>query len=199
MQQPAVEPTYYYEQLDEIGGGDGVWDLDSRWADVRNLADLRPDDEVLDLGCAEGLVTIEVASRVRRVHGIELRPERVEAARQVAAERGIENVTFECGGAGTVAIPERSYDVVLFLGVLQHMKREEKMPTLAKVLGAARRQVVMRMPLFDPRHPGRTTNVAHACQLQDYALTIYPRHRSKGGNLLIATRFELLRPPTIAT
>jgi 2-polyprenyl-3-methyl-5-hydroxy-6-metoxy-1,4-benzoquinol methylase len=199
MPQPAVEPTYYYEKLEEIGGGDGVWDLDSRWGDVRTFADLRSDDEVLDLGCAEGLVSIEVASRVRRVHGIELRPERVEAARQVAAERGIDNVTFECGGAGTVAIPERSYDVVLFLGVLQHMKREEKMPTLAKVLKAARRQVVMRMPLFDPRHPGRTTNVAHTCQLLNYVLTIYPRYRSRGGNLLIATRFELVQPSTSAT
>jgi 2-polyprenyl-3-methyl-5-hydroxy-6-metoxy-1,4-benzoquinol methylase len=190
MPQPLVEPTYYYSDLKEIGGGDGVWDLATRWTDVAELADLRPDDEVLDLGCAEGLITMEVAEKVRQIHGVELRSERVEAAERIARQRGIENVSFECASVTDVQVEPCSFDVVLFLGVLQHLPRQHKLPTLAKALIAARRQVVMRMPLFDPRSPNRATNVAKVCQNLDYVLTIYPRHAERGGNLMIADRFQ---------
>ncbi|MDY7109421.1 MAG: class I SAM-dependent methyltransferase [Planctomycetota bacterium] len=196
MPQPLVEPTYYYSDLEEIGGGDGVWDLATRWADVRQHAALRPDDEVLDLGCAEGLIAIEVAKVVRHVHGVELRPERVEAADRIARDRGIDNVTFQCASVADLALEPRSFDVVLFLGVLQHLPREHKLPTLAKALSATRRQVVMRMPLFDPRSPNRATNLAAACQDQDFTLTIYPRHAARGGNLIIAQRYD--EPGSIA-
>ena len=64
------------------------------------------------------------------------------------------------------------------------------MPPGSWALTAARRQVVMRMPLFDPRSPNRATNVAKVCQNLDYVLTIYPRHAERGGNLMIADRFH---------
>jgi SAM-dependent methyltransferase len=190
MPEPLVEPTYYYSDLAEIGGGDGVWDLPTRWADVELHADLRPDDEVLDLGCAEGLITLEVARRVRHVHGVELRQERVEAAREIARQRGVENVTFQCASLGDLKLIPKSYDVVLFLGVLQHLPREQRMPAWAKTLQAARRQVVLRTPLFGAPHPNRTTNIALLCQQMNYTLTIYPVHSSRGGILMIAERYE---------
>ena len=190
MPEPLVEPTYYYSDLEEIGGGDGVWDLPTRWADVRLHADLRPDDDVLDLGCAEGLITMEVAQTVRRIHGVELKQDRIDAANEIAQQRGIKNVTFQCASVADLPLEPRSFDVVLFLGVFQHLPREHKLPTLAKALTAARRQVVMRMPLFDARSPNRATNIIAACQDHDYSLTVYPRHAARGGNLMIANRSE---------
>ncbi len=190
-QAAGSEPTYYYSNINEIGGGDGVWDMDLRWPEVEKFADLRQDDTVLDIGCAEGLIAMEVAARVSHVHGIEIQSARIEAAEKIADERGIRNISFECAAVGNYEIQPKSYDVILFLGVLQHLPREEKYPSLIKVLQGARRQVIMRMPLFDPRSPNRTTNIARACQQTNFALTIYPRHEPKGGNLLIANRFNV--------
>ncbi|HEX7009200.1 MAG TPA: class I SAM-dependent methyltransferase [Phycisphaeraceae bacterium] len=185
-----TEPTYYYRGIPEIDGGDGVWDVDCRWPEVEAHADLRPDDHVLDVGCAEGLITIEIAQRVKHVHGVELRSQRVEAARKIAAERGVSNVTFEQGSIDQLLLAPQSYDVVLFLGVLQHLPAQAQFPSLAKVLGAARRQVLMRMPIFDNRFPTRLTGVAFTCQQFGYRLTVLPQRERWMGNMLIADRVE---------
>lgn len=183
-----VEPTYYYSNLDQIEGGDGVWDLNYRLPEVLKHAEFRPDDEVIDIGCAEGLITMEVAKQVKHIRGVELRPQRVDAAKQIAAERGIENISFEAGSVTTLELQAQSYDLVLFLGVFQHLKREDKWLSMVKVFGAARRSVILRMPLFNTKNPYRTTKLADLCRELDFTLTIYPRHEPNGGSFMIANR-----------
>ncbi len=182
------EPTYYYSQLDQIQGADGVWDLDYRLPEVQKYATFKPDDKVIDLGCAEGLITMDIAPKVRHIRGVELRPQRVEAAQQIAAERGIDNISFEVGSVTTLELETRSYDVVLFLGVFQHLSREDKWVSMAKVLSATRRSVILRTPLFHPKNPYRTTRLAELCQQMNFTLTIYPRQETRGGSFMIATR-----------
>ncbi len=183
-----VEPTYYYSNLDQIEGGDGVWDLRYRLPEVLKYAEFRPDDGVIDIGCAEGLITMEVAKQVKHIRGVELRQQRVDAAKQIAAERGIENISFEAGSVTTLELQAQSYDLVLFLGVFQHLKREDKWLSMVKVFGAARRSVILRMPLFHKKNPYRTTKLAELCQELDFTLTIYPRHEPNGGSFMIANR-----------
>ena len=188
MAEPMQEPTYYYSQINEIGGGDGVWDLGDRWREVERYADLRPDDRVLDIGSAEGLISIEVAGRVRHVHGIEISPERVEAAQRIARDRGVENVSFEAGSIVDHQPEPGGYDVVLFLGVLHHLPSEAKLPSFARVLEAAGRCAVIRTPLFDQRNASRLPLLAMVCARQNFTLTVYPQHKPAMGSLLIAER-----------
>jgi len=68
------ESTYYYRNIDQIVGEQGPWDLQQRWPEVQRYADLRSDDCVLDVGCAEGLVTMEVARLVQQVRAVEVSP-----------------------------------------------------------------------------------------------------------------------------
>jgi ubiquinone/menaquinone biosynthesis C-methylase UbiE len=49
---------------------------------------------VLDVGCGDGEVAVAVAECVERLHGLDVRGERVRVAVQLAAERGISNASF---------------------------------------------------------------------------------------------------------
>jgi SAM-dependent methyltransferase len=55
---------------------------------------LRPDCDVLDLGCGHGELTLILAARCRTIVGIEREPGYLELARELAAERNVANVQF---------------------------------------------------------------------------------------------------------
>ena len=107
---------------------------------------------VLDIGCAEGLISIELAKRgAVAVHGVEIVPEHVAVANKL---RGDLPVTFEVGDANTWR-PRRVYDIVIALALLHKLKN----PTAAAAAfaEAAREAVVLRLPpehaptIIDPR------------------------------------------------
>ena len=74
---------------------------------------------VLDVGCAEGLISIRVGwSRRDRGARVEIVPEHVKVANKL---RGDLPVTFEVGDAN-VWQPRRSYDIVIALALLQKVR-----------------------------------------------------------------------------
>ena len=84
--------------------------LDPMLAEVRGKS-------VLDVGCAEGLISLEVAYRgARYVHGYEIVPGHVVIAQQLAIERDLP-CTFIHADMNQHT-PSESYDVVLLLAVL---------------------------------------------------------------------------------
>lgn len=124
--------------------------LSYRWGDVALVTDFRPTDRVLDMGCAEGLLTMEMATRVASVHGVEIRRARVEYARKEAAKRGLGNVTFDVGSVQDYPLEPDSYDVSLLLGVVGRPMGKDKfvrLDALERVLKATRRQVAVRVGL----------------------------------------------------
>ena len=182
------EPTYYYKELETIDDADGVWQFADRWPEVEAICSFRPTDEVIDLGCAEGLITMEVARQVSCIRGVEMREPRVEAAKQIASERGLANVTFEVGSVVDLPLPIQGYDVVIFLGVLHHLPAEAAGPVLTKVFNAAKREVLIRTPLFDQRAAIRTTQIALAASLFQFDLTIFPQTEAGKGSLMVARK-----------
>ncbi len=55
---------------------------------------LRPDDDVLDLGCGHGELTLSLAARCRSIVGIERNPDYLVLAEELAAEQNMANVRF---------------------------------------------------------------------------------------------------------
>ena len=55
---------------------------------------LRPDCDVLDLGCRHGELTLILAAKCRSIVGIEREPGYLELARELAAEQQVANVQF---------------------------------------------------------------------------------------------------------
>ena len=63
---------------------------------IIELAGLQGDERVLDAGCGTGLTTLRIAEQYPtcRVYGIDLSPKMIEVARNKAAERGLDAVSY---------------------------------------------------------------------------------------------------------
>jgi SAM-dependent methyltransferase len=107
----------------------GVWDrmcqvytteIDPRFASVvANLiarADLKPGDQVLDLGTGTAAVAIEAAPMVRpdgSVTAVDISPEMLLLARRRVSDAGLHNVAFREGRAEAIPAEDGAFDVVL--------------------------------------------------------------------------------------
>ena len=85
------------------------------------LPKLRPDVEVLDLGCGPGTITLGLARRSGRVVGLDVSTIMLEEARRHAADTGVGNVTFDEGSAYDLPYDGASFDVVYAHQTMQHL------------------------------------------------------------------------------
>ena len=58
----------------------GNVNFSDRWDDLKEILDLNPNDTVLDVGCAEGLIAIEVAKKVKFVEAFDKELVRIKKA-----------------------------------------------------------------------------------------------------------------------
>ncbi|HET8701417.1 MAG TPA: TIGR04290 family methyltransferase [Nitrococcus sp.] len=78
---------------------------------------------VLDIGCNAGFYSFELARRGARVTAIDSNPHYLRQARWAAGLFGLaECIEFRCQQLYTLAAEEQTYDLVLFLGVLYHLR-----------------------------------------------------------------------------
>ena len=62
-------------------------------------ADIKENEEVWDICCGIGTITLAMAREAHRVHGIEIIPQAIEDARENAERNGIDNAEFICAAA----------------------------------------------------------------------------------------------------
>ncbi len=96
-----------------------------RWRTAENsaaylLPALTPDARLLDVGCGPGTITADLATRVGSVTAVETAPEALDAARAVAAERGLA-IDFAVEDVHALSFADDSFDVVHAHQVLQHV------------------------------------------------------------------------------
>jgi arsenite methyltransferase len=80
------------------------------------LAELRPGQDVLDLGSGGGLDVLLSARRIApdgMAYGLDMTDEMLELARRNAAEAGVDNVEFLKGYLEDIPLPDASVDVVI--------------------------------------------------------------------------------------
>ena len=75
---------------------------------------------MVDLGCGEGALTLELTRFARDVVGVEIDGALVEQARHLALRRGVEPVRFETADASATGLPDASFDVALLGQALHH-------------------------------------------------------------------------------
>lgn len=97
---------------------------------LEEVLELKGDEVVLDFGCGSGRFSCWIASRVKKVVGLEVTAEMVELAERY---RTAENVEFKVyDGTHFPPLPY-SFDLILSVGVLQIMKAEFLKSTLSSL------------------------------------------------------------------
>jgi SAM-dependent methyltransferase len=98
-----------------------------RWRTAENsaaylLPHLRAGQDLLDVGCGPGTITVDLARSVApgRVLGVDVSADPLGEARDLAASQGVA-VTFAVGDVYALDLPDDSVDVVHAHQVLQHL------------------------------------------------------------------------------
>jgi len=71
-----------------------------------------PGDRLLDVACGPGLVLCAFAPHVREATGIDMTPAMLERARQLAANKGVSNVTWRQGDVYSLPYDDASFTIV---------------------------------------------------------------------------------------
>jgi SAM-dependent methyltransferase len=94
--------------------------IDQQMKGLDRLPKITKGKTVLDIGCAEGLISLRVSALgARAVHGVEIVKAHVEVARALVGPH--ENISFEVGDAN-VWEPHDGFDVTLMLAVLHKLR-----------------------------------------------------------------------------
>lgn len=107
------------------------------------LAYIRPEDlrgaRILDFGCGRGASTFWMAKMFpeSEIVGIELRERLIDLARNIAASRGLKNVSFALSPSGESLPPAIGrFDVVMLSAVYEHLLPHERTALMPKLWGA---------------------------------------------------------------
>jgi SAM-dependent methyltransferase len=85
---------------------------------------LRPGTRLVDCGCGGGGLAVQLAQHIApgEVVGFDQNERAIEQAKQLSASAKIGNVQFLIASVDDAALPEASFDVALFCGVLGHVQ-----------------------------------------------------------------------------
>src|SRR5713101_4914166 len=133
----------------------------------RPLADLR----VLDLGCAHGAYSIELATRGAQVLGIEGREAWLEQARRLKQRASLANVEFVQDDVRNLSRAKYGeFDIVLCLGILYHLDAPEVFDFMNRVAEVCRDFAVIET------HFAGTHILSHEWRGKRYWGTAYQEH-----------------------
>jgi SAM-dependent methyltransferase len=77
------------------------------------MAQVGPEDAVLDVACGPGLVACPLAEVARHVTGLDLTPAMIEQAQVKQRSKGLTNLTWLVGDAVPLPFPDASFSVVV--------------------------------------------------------------------------------------
>ncbi|MEM6782101.1 MAG: methyltransferase domain-containing protein [Pseudomonadota bacterium] len=83
---------------------------------------LKPDMEVLEIGCGTGGTAIAHAPYVKHIRSTDIAPNMIDIAKEKAKEADVDNVTFECLNTDDLDVADESLDAVLALSILHLLK-----------------------------------------------------------------------------
>ena len=101
--------------------------------DFERRAGLEPNSAVLSLGCGEGQMERLLAPRVKRIVGFDISPVAIERARQLSAQAGLSNLSFEVADITEVHLSGR-FDAISAFSLLHHLDDQ----TILRVLTSSR-------------------------------------------------------------
>jgi SAM-dependent methyltransferase len=87
---------------------------------IVEAAEAGPNDTALDVACGGGIVVCGFAPHVHHATGIDMTPAMLDRARNLAAERGLGNVTWHEGDVTRLPFPEGAFTIVVTRFAVHH-------------------------------------------------------------------------------
>jgi cyclopropane fatty-acyl-phospholipid synthase-like methyltransferase len=134
-----VKKNLYYKT-----GKDGNVDFHERWTDLAEIINFNKDHTVLDVGCAEGLISIELSTRFKKVFAFDIEPYRIIKARENA--KNIENIEFST--ESYMSYQYKNYDQVFCLGVYHKIKSNQRQKALDDMFKKCGSTLYLRVPVI---------------------------------------------------
>jgi SAM-dependent methyltransferase len=106
------------------------------------LHNISENDTVLDIGCGGGSLAYDIASKARKVVGIDIVPANIEKAKRKYQR---DNITYIVGDA-TKDLGKEHFDVIVLSNVLEHI--EHRVEFMRGIKGLATIYLI-RVPMFD--------------------------------------------------
>jgi len=75
-------------------------------------------DIVLDIGCASGEMSLEIAPNVKRIHGIDLSVKMIELANNKTRKRRVDNIDFDQFDAFDQSLASNSFSAIIAFNIL---------------------------------------------------------------------------------
>jgi ubiquinone/menaquinone biosynthesis C-methylase UbiE len=138
----------HVDDMEELAGSRAFAALRDR---VIELARLRPQDHVLDIGAGTGLLTLAAAPGVGHVSALDISPSMCDRLRRKLDSGAIENVEVLRGTATALPLADDSVDAVISNYCLHHLDDADKgqaLQEIARVLHPGGRLVFADM-MFD--------------------------------------------------
>ena len=146
-------------RLEERGRDARFLGMIDDYLDAANISEAK---EVLDLGCGTGVVARRIAAQTDffgRVTGIDLSPQLVGKARELAATEGLSHkTTFETGDIRSFAFEESQFDVTVMHTLVSHLDD----PTAALTEAARVTRAGGAVVVFDGDYASSTLETADA-------------------------------------
>jgi SAM-dependent methyltransferase len=93
---------------------------------------LAPDMRLLDVGCGPGTITAALAGIVGTAIGVDIEPNAIAAAKQLAAHSGATHLSFVEADMTALPFESGAFDAVFFHAVLYHQSPAKLTETLAE-------------------------------------------------------------------
>ncbi len=106
---------------------------------------VRPNEVVLDLGCGNGLVALDVAKKAKEVVGVDLNENSIRNASKNKQKFQKDNITFITGDATNFNF-DKKFDKIILSNVLEHIENRKDFLIRIKDLSSV---ILLRVPMIN--------------------------------------------------
>ncbi len=124
-----------YEGFDEDKRAFGTKSEQIEFIYTKKLLDQYIDasKSVVELGCGTGYYGMYLSDKCKTYHGVDLTPKHIEQFQDKIGRYNLRNLSAEVGDAtNLLTISNSTYDVVLVLGPMYHLPKEERTKVIAE-------------------------------------------------------------------
>lgn len=106
---------------------------------------IEPDDVILDLGCGNGLVALDIAKKAKDVIGVDLNENNIKTARNNLRKFHYNNVEFILGDVTKIEL-NKKFDKIILSNILEHIEnRIEFLSNLRNISSV----ILLRVPMIN--------------------------------------------------